>query len=131
MVEIVKYSASGRRKTSVARVNLTPGTGVVKVNDKAFEQYFTRETDRIVILEPLKLTNAINKFNISAKVTGGGSTGQAGAFRLALSRAISLCDSEQRPLLKKANCLSRDPRMKERKKAGQKGARKKFQWVKR
>ena len=131
MVEIIKYAATGRRKTSVARVNLIPGTGTIKVNHRSFEQYFPRETDRIVILEPLKMTNSLNKFDIVAKVTGGGATGQAGAFRLGLSRALALCDSEHKTVLKKANCLSRDPRMKERKKPGQKGARKKFQWVKR
>ena len=131
MVEIVKYAATGRRKTSVARVNLIPGNGTIKVNDHSFEQYFPRETDRIVILEPLKLTSTANKFDIVTKVSGGGKTGQAGAFRLALARALSLCDTGHKSVLKKANCLSRDPRMKERKKPGQKGARKKFQWVKR
>ena len=131
MVEVMKYSATGRRKTSVARVNLIPGKGVITVNDNSFEQYFPRETDRIVMLEPLKLTNMTLKFDIITKVTGGGKTGQAGAFRLALSRALSLCDSGHKTVLKKNNCLSRDPRMKERKKPGQKGARKKFQWVKR
>ena len=131
MVEVMKYSATGRRKTSVARVNLIPGKGVITVNDNSFEQYFPRETDRIVMMEPLKLTNMTSKFDIIIKVTGGGKTGQAGAFRLALSRALSLSDSGHKSVLKKNNCLSRDPRMKERKKPGQKGARKKFQWVKR
>ena len=131
MVEVVKYGATGRRKSSVARVNLIPGTGKIQINARAFENYFPRETDRITILEPLKMTNTLNKFDIIAKVTGGGSTGQAGALRLGLSRALAICDMENKPVLKKANCLSRDPRMKERKKPGQKGARKKFQWVKR
>lgn len=131
MVEVVKYAATGRRKTSVARVNLIPGTGVIKINERPFEEFFNRETDRIVILEPLKLTNTINTFDIVAKVSGGGVSGQTGAMRLALSRALSACDREHKSLLKKADCLSRDPRMKERKKPGQKGARKKFQWVKR
>ena len=131
MVEVIKYAATGRRKTSVARVSLIPGTGTINVNERPFEKYFTRETDRILILEPLKLTNMINKFDIIAKVVGGGLTGQAGAFRLGLSRALALCDVENKAALKKANCLSRDPREKERKKPGQKGARKKFQWVKR
>ena len=120
MVEVVKYGATGRRKTSVARVQLTPGAGAITVNEHSFEQYFPRETDRIVILEPLKLTSTITKFDVASKVSGGGKTGQAGAFRLALARALSLCDSGHKSLLKKANCLSRDPRMKERKKAGQK-----------
>lgn len=131
MVEIVKYGATGRRKSSVARVNITPGTGTIKVNKREFEDYFPRETDRILILEPLRITNTFGKFNISVRVTGGGSTGQAGAFRLGLSRALILCDSENKPTLKKASFLTRDPRMKERQKPGQKGARKKFQWVKR
>lgn len=131
MVEIVKYSATGRRKSSVARVNITPGNGTIKVNKRNFENYFPRETDRILILEPLRLTNTFGKFDISVSVTGGGSTGQAGAFRLGLSRALVLCDPENKPTLKKINYLTRDSRMKERKKPGQKGARKKFQWVKR
>ena len=131
MVEVVKYGATGRRKSSVARVTLTPGPGQITVNHNPFEQYFKRETDRLSILEPLRLTNTLNKFDIFVKVTGGGSTGQAGAMRLGLSRALAVCDEANRVVLKKAACLSRDPRMKERKKPGQKGARKKFQWVKR
>lgn len=131
MVEMVKYGATGRRKSSVARVNLTPGNGTIKVNKRGFEDYFPRETDRITILEPLKVTNTMGKFDINVRVTGGGSTGQAGAFRLGLSRALVLCDAENKPTLKKSEFLSRDPRMKERQKPGQKGARKKFQWVKR
>lgn len=131
MVEIVKYGATGRRKSSVARVTIMPGTGQIRVNKRDFENYFPRETDRISILTPLNLTNLLGKFDIVAKITGGGSTGQAGAFRLGLSRALSLLDPENKPILKKLNLLSRDPRMKERQKPGQKGARKKFQWVKR
>ena len=131
MVEVVKYGATGRRKSSVAHVNLIPGTGVVRINKRPFEKYFFRETDRINILEPLRLTNTLGKFDIEAKVTGGGSTGQAGALRLGLSRALILLDAASKPVLKKADLLRRDPRMKERKKPGQKGARKKFQWVKR
>ena len=131
MVEVVKYAATGRRKTSVARVNLVPGTGKIEVNKSAFEKYFTRETDRLMIIAPLNLTNTLNKFDILASVNGGGMTGQAGAMRLGLARALSSCDAGNKTILKKANCLSRDPRMKERKKPGQKGARKKFQWVKR
>ncbi len=131
MVEVVKYSATGRRKSSIARVNLTPGKGAIRVNKRPFENYFIRETDRIQILEPLKLTNTLGKFDIDAKITGGGSTGQAGAFRLGLSRALTRLDMANKPALKKADFLRRDPRMKERKKPGQKGARKRFQWVKR
>jgi len=131
MVEIVKYSATGRRKSSVARVQLTPGNGAIKVNKRSFEDYFQRETDRTTILEPMRMTNTLGKFDIMVKVSGGGSTGQAGAFRLALARALTLCDPESKATLKKSDFLSRDPRMKERQKPGQKGARKKFQWVKR
>ena len=131
MMEIVKYDATGRRKCSVARVNLIPGTGIIRVNKRSFEQYFTRESDRMTILEPLKLTNTLGKFDIIVEVSGGGLTGQAGAFRLGLSRALTICDLQTKSVLKKADFLRRDPRMKERKKAGQKGARKKFQWVKR
>lgn len=128
---MVKYAATGRRKSSVARVNLIPGSGKILVNKRAFEEYFPRETDRIVITEPLSITNTLNKFDIIVKITGGGTTGQAGAFRLGLSRALIKFDEETKPLLKKSDCLTRDPRMKERQKPGQKGARKKFQWVKR
>jgi len=131
MVEVVQYAATGRRKTAVARVNLTPGMGKITINEQPFEKYFTRETDRNIVMEPLKLTRSESKFDILAKVTGGGLTGQAGALRLSLSRALSACDEGNKSSLKKADCLRRDPRMKERKKPGQKGARKKFQWVKR
>ena len=131
MVELVKYAATGRRKTAVARISMSPGTGKIVINNRPFEHYFTRETDRILFLEPLQLTNNLNKFDIKAQVNGGGLTGQAGACRLGLSRALTTCDMENKSSLKKADCLRRDPRMKERKKPGQKGARRKFQWVKR
>ncbi|MBF0478192.1 MAG: 30S ribosomal protein S9 [Candidatus Omnitrophica bacterium] len=131
MVEVVKYAATGRRKSSIARVVLTPGKGVIRVNKREFIEYFNRETDRILITEPLKLTNTAEKFDVEVSVNGGGATGQAGAMRLGLSRALTLFDLETRPTLKKADMLRRDPRMKERKKPGQKGARRKFQWVKR
>jgi len=131
VVEVVKYIATGRRKTSIARVILTPGTGKIKVNDRGFEDYFPRETDRIQALNPLKLSNLANKFDMDITVTGGGITGQAGALKMAISRALTMFDGSTRPVLKKSLCLRRDSRMKERKKPGQKGARRKFQWVKR
>ena len=131
MVEVVKYSATGRRKSSIARVSISPGTGKVKINKRAFENYFPRETDRLTILSPTKLTNTDSKLDIQARVVGGGSTGQAGAVRLGLSRALVLMDSNNHQILRKSEFLTRDPREKERKKPGQKGARKKFQWVKR
>jgi len=131
MVEAVKYSATGRRKCSVARVNLVPGTGKVIINKKAIEVYFPRESDRTAILTPLTVSSLLNKFDLIAQVSGGGLTGQAGAIRLGVSRALVLCDQTHKPSLRKLDLLRRDPRMKERKKPGQKGARKKFQWVKR
>ena len=131
MVEIVKYGATGRCKSSIARVNLIPGTGTIRVNNRPFEQYFNRETDRTCIVEPLKLTNTFGKFDLEVKVSGGGSTGQAGAMRLAISRALLICDPQSRSVLRKTELLTRDSRMKERKKPGMKGARRKFQWVKR
>ncbi len=131
MVEMVKYGATGRRKCSIARVNLTPGTGKFRINKRSFEEYFVRETDRIQILEPLKMTNTLNKFDIDVKVNGGGISGQAGALRMGLARALVKFDTDAKPPLKKSLMLRRDSRMKERKKPGQKGARRKFQWVKR
>ncbi len=131
MVEVVKYAATGRRKTSVARVIITPGTGKIVVNGRSFEVYFPRETDRIIILSPFKLTNFLNRFDMEINAVGGGLTGQAGALRMAISRALTLFDQTTRSPLKKSLFLRRDSRMKERKKPGQKGARRKFQWVKR
>ena len=131
MVEVVKYAATGRRKSSVARIVLYPGTGKITVNKRPFEDYFKRETDRIQILTPLKIVNSESKFDVVASVEGGGPSGQAGAFRLGLSRALCQCDNETKDTINKAKFLTRDPRMKERKKPGQKGARRKFQWVKR
>ncbi len=131
MVEVVKYTATGRRKTSVARIMLSPGAGRITVNEREFEHYFTRETDRIAVLTPLKISNFINKFDIDVTVNGGGITSQAGALKMALARALTMFDANSRTVLKKNLCLRRDSRMKERKKPGQKGARRKFQWVKR
>ncbi len=131
MVQLVKYAATGRRKSAIARVNLIPGKGNIKVNERLFENYFPRETDRLIILEPLRVTNTVNRFDVEAKIVGGGSTGQAGALQLGVARALTLFDPKNRTILKKNAMLTRDSRMKERKKPGQKGARKKFQWVKR
>ena len=126
-----EFSATGRRKTSVARVRLTPGSGACKVNKRAFDQYFPRDALRHYIMQPLKLTNTTDKYDICVKVSGGGLSGQAGALRHALSRALSLADGGLREVLKNSGCLTRDPRMKERKKPGQPGARKRFQFSKR
>lgn len=131
MVEVVKHSALGRRKTAVVRVTIKPGTGKITINKRPFEEYFTRETDRILILTPLRLANLMDKFDISAITAGGGLTGQAGALRMGIARALNAFDPGTRPVLKKNLTLRRDSRMKERKKPGQKGARRKFQWVKR
>ena len=131
MGESTKYVALGRRKESTARVRMEPGNGQIVVNGRAFEKYFLRETDRIIVLQPLALTESKGKFNIAAKLSGGGMTGQAGALRLGISRALLIADENFKEIFRKNNYLTRDPRMKERKKYGQKGARKRFQWTKR
>ncbi len=125
------FSAVGRRKTSVARVRLMPGTGDIIVNDKPMAEFFSRETMKAIVKQPLDLTNTSGKFNVSAIVAGGGISGQAGAVRHGIARALVSSDATLRGALKKAGFLTRDPRMKERKKYGQKGARKRFQFSKR
>ncbi len=127
----VKYCATGRRKESAANVQLTPGNGSIVVNKREIEKYFVRETDRIIVKQPLVFTNCLNKYNIIASIKGGGYSGQAGALRLAIARALSFIDTDTKRMLRKNFFLTRDPRMKERKKYGQKGARKRFQWTKR
>lgn len=127
----IAYSATGRRKTSVARVTMTAGAGEIVVNKKPFETYFPRPTLRMLIKQPLELTGMADKYNVAARVNGGGLSGQAGAVRHGISRALIKMDSELRPKLKKEGFLTRDPREKERKKYGQKGARKRFQFSKR
>lgn len=131
MVSEAKFLAVGRRKEAVARVWLAPGKGNIIVNGMPCEKYFIRETDRIIVRQPLEVVNSLDKFDITANIRGGGPTGQAGALRLGISRALSLADSGLKDLLRKHGFLTRDPRMKERKKYGQKGARKRFQWTKR
>src|SRR3989338_4358890 len=123
--------ATGRRKESVARVRLLSGTGEIRVNKKPLDEYFDRETLRLIIRQPLKAANLIDKFNIVATVKGGGKSGQAGALRHGISRALALTGDETKVLLRRKGFLTRDPRVKERKKYGQKGARKRFQWTKR
>ena len=127
----ILYQATGRRKTSVARVIMKPGTGKIIVNKKPLEEYFPRETLQMIIRQPLNLVAMPNKFDIMVNVTGGGLSGQAGAIRHGISRALLLVDSDLRPKLKKEGFLTRDPRMKERKKYGLAGARKRFQYSKR
>jgi len=131
MATTVIAAATGRRKTAIARIRLIAGTGKWQVNARALEAYFTSEALRNYLMQPLVLTNQKEKFDIFATAKGGGPAGQAGAVRHALSRALSLADAALREPLKKAGCLTRDSRMKERKKPGQPGARKRFQFSKR
>ncbi len=126
-----QYSATGRRKTAMARVTMTPGTGTWSVSRRDFKEYFTSEALRNYIEQPLRLTNMLGRFDIRASVRGGGITGQAGALRHALARALTQADPSLREVLKGSGCLTRDARMKERKKSGQPGARKRFQFSKR
>ena len=127
----IQYYGTGRRKSSTARVYLRPGAGDVRINKKAFEQYFPNETLRMIIRQPLQLTETINKFDILVNVDGGGPAGQAGAIRHGITRALIEFNADLRPALKHAGLVTRDPRIKERKKYGQKGARKRFQFSKR
>ena len=131
MTESTKYVALGRRKESTARVRMEPGDGKIVINDRPFDKYFLRETDRIIAKQPLALTESAAKFNVVARLTGGGLTGQAGALRLGIARALLIADSSFKDIFRKNGYLTRDPRMKERKKYGLKGARKRFQWTKR
>ena len=126
-----RYYATGKRKRSVARVWMGPGTGQVTVNKRPFEKYLARESDRMLAVEPLKLADLLEKFDLHVNVRGGGTSGQAGAIRHGISRALVSSDPELRDLLKKHGFLTRDPRMKERKKYGQPGARARFQYSKR
>ena len=126
-----QYYGTGRRKTSTARVYLRPGTGEIQVNKKGFDQYFPNQALRMVIRQPLQLTETASKFDILVNVDGGGPAGQAGAIRHGITRALMVFNSDLRPALKQAGLVTRDPRIKERKKYGQKGARKRFQFSKR
>jgi len=128
---IVQYYGTGRRKKSVARVRLVPGDGKVLINDRTPDDFFGLETLKVIIKQPLVLTDTLNKFDVLCKVAGGGFTGQAGAIRHGIARALLKVDEELRPVLKKAGFLTRDPRMKERKKYGLKKARKAPQFSKR
>jgi small subunit ribosomal protein S9 len=125
------YHAVGKRKTAVARVWLKPGQGLITVNKKPVDEYFTREADRLLIKQPLELTDMVGKYDIQATVRGSGHTGQAGAIRHGISRALVDVNGDLRLPLKKASLLTRDPRMKERKKYGQPGARARYQYSKR
>ena len=128
---MVQYLGTGRRKTSVARVFLRPGKGEIKVNNRAFENYFSTETTRATVRQALAATESLDKFDLVILASGGGVAGQAGAARLGISRALVEFNAELRGKLKKLGFLTRDPRKHERKKYGQKGARKRFQFSKR
>ena len=127
----IQYYGTGRRKTSTARVYLRPGSGDIIVNRRPFDSYFPNEALRMIIRQPLSLTDTVGKFDILVNVDGGGTAGQAGAVRHGITRALMEFNADLRPTLKKAGLVTRDPRQKERKKYGQKGARKRFQFSKR
>ncbi|ERM90989.1 30S ribosomal protein S9 [Caldanaerobacter subterraneus subsp. yonseiensis KB-1] len=127
----IQYYGTGRRKEAVARVRLMPGKGNIIINNRSLEEYFPLETLRYTVKQPLILTETIDKFDVYVKVSGGGLSGQAGAIRHGIARALVKADAELRPILKKAGFLTRDPRMKERRKYGLKKARKAPQFSKR
>ena len=127
----IQYYGTGRRKTSTARVYLRPGSGNIVVNKREFNSYFPNEALQMIIRQPLSLTDTIGKFDILVNVDGGGTAGQAGAIRHGITRALMEFNADLRPTLKKAGLVTRDPRQKERKKYGQKGARARFQFSKR
>jgi len=127
----IQYYGTGRRKTSTARVYLRPGSGKITVNKRDFNTYFPNEALQMIIRQPLRLTETVEKFDILVNVDGGGTAGQAGAVRHGITRALMEFNSDLRPALKKAGLVTRDPRQKERKKYGQKGARARFQFSKR
>jgi small subunit ribosomal protein S9 len=131
LAALIQYYGTGRRKTSTARVFLRPGTGTIKVNSRDFQAYFPTEQLRTEIRKPMLATETAEKFDIVATVSGGGITGQAGAFRMGIARALVAFNAELRMALKKNGFLTRDARMKERKKYGMAGARKRFQFSKR
>ena len=127
----VQYWGTGRRKTAIARVRLVPGSGNININTRTFEDFFPNKTSRLIVLQPMELTNTTGRFDVLCRVNGGGVTGQAGAIRLGIARALIKANPELRPTLKKAGFLTRDPRMVERKKYGLHKARKAPQYSKR
>ena len=131
MAELQTAQATGKRKTAIAQVRLRPGSGIITVNNKPLDEYFTRESQCILIKEAFEAANAQDRYDVTARCTGGGSTGQAGALRHGIARALENMDAELRGPLKKRGLLTRDARKKERKKYGQKGARARFQFSKR
>ncbi|AJF06958.1 MAG: 30S ribosomal protein S9 [Geoalkalibacter sp.] len=125
------FTATGKRKTSVARVRMLPGDGKIFVNNRSLDEYFGRETSKMVVMQPLELTSHVGQFDIHVNVRGGGPSGQAGAIKHGITKALLEVDSELRGVLKKAGFITRDSRVKERKKYGQRGARRSFQFSKR
>ena len=131
MSEKVQYAATGRRKNSIARVRLVPGSGTITINKRPFNDYFSRESRRLIIMQPLELVKMETKFDIFGNCNGGGMSGQAGAMRQGIARALTIFDQTLRSPVKKAGYLTRDQRMRERKKYGRKRARRSFQYTKR
>jgi len=131
MAQTQEFIATGRRKTSVARIRMTPGSGKIDINGRNFEDYFPSAPLQNIVLQPLQAAKMVNTYDLSINATGGGVTGQAGAARMAIARALLQVDGNLRGTLKADGLLRRDPRMKERKKSGQPGARKRFQFSKR
>ncbi len=128
---VSRYYATGKRKNSIARVWMMPGSGKITINDRAMDQYFGRDVLKMIIRQPFEVTGTVDKFDVLVSVLGGGTSGQAGAIRHGISKALLAVDAEARGKLRKEGLLTRDPRAKERKKCGQKGARARFQFSKR
>jgi small subunit ribosomal protein S9 len=128
---VSRFYATGKRKNSIARVWMMPGSGKITINDRASDQYFGRDVLKMIIRQPFEVTGTVDKFDVLATVVGGGSSGQAGAIRHGISKALLAVDTEAKGKLRKEGLLTRDPRKKERKKYGQKGARARFQFSKR
>ena len=131
MAQAQEFIATGRRKTSVARIRMTPGSGKIDINGRNFEDYFPSAPLQNIVLQPLQAAKMVNNYDLSINASGGGIAGQAGAARLAIARALLQVDGNLRGTLKSDGLLRRDPRMRERKKSGQPGARKRFQFSKR
>ncbi|HLC16726.1 MAG TPA: 30S ribosomal protein S9 [Thermodesulfovibrionia bacterium] len=127
----IQYAATGRRKTSVARVIIKPGTGVIEINNKPMDKYFPQETLKMIAQQPIGASGAMNKYDVKVNVNGGGLSGQAGAIKHGIARALVKLNPDHKGVLRKSGFLTRDPRSVERKKYGQKGARKRFQFSKR
>ena len=128
---VSRYYATGKRKNSIARVWMMPGSGKITINDRPMDQYFGRDVLKMIIRQPFEITGTLDKFDVLVNVLGGGNSGQAGAIRHGISKALLAVDAESRGKLRKEGLLTRDPRAKERKKYGQKGARARFQFSKR